>query len=248
MLYTGQRALVSGASGGIGQAIAEELIRNGCDVALTFRRRSEALEELAKVAASEGRLCSLHSLDVRDPRQVAQVCEEATAALGSPPSLLVCSAGIVRDRPLAQMEQQDWLDVIETNLFGTFQLVRQIAPMMMRAGGGRILNIASISGIHGQAGQASYAASKGGVIAMTRSLARELGPFNITVNALAPGLVETEMTEAVSPTVRRQFLQRIPLRRFAQPRDVVPAARLLLSPEGGYITGQVLIVDGGLTS
>lgn len=247
MLYTGQRALVAGASGGIGQAIAEELIRNGCDVALTFRRHSEALEELAKLASSEGRLCTLHSLDVRDPRQVTEVCDEVTATLGSP-TLLVCSAGIVRDRPLAQMEQQDWMDVIETNLFGTFHLVRQVAPMMMRAGGGRILNIASVSGIHGQAGQTNYAASKGGVIAMTRSMARELGPFNITVNALAPGVVETEMTEGLSPTVRRQLLQRIPLRRFAEPRDVVPAARLLLSPEGAYITGQVLVVDGGLTS
>lgn len=247
MRYTGQRALVAGASGGIGQAIADELIRNGCDVALTFRRRSEALEELAKLAASEGRLCTLHSLDVRDPRQVAEVCGEITAALGSP-TLLVCSAGIVRDRPLAQMEPHDWMDVIETNLSGTFHLVRQIAPLMMRSGGGRILNIASVSGIHGQAGQANYAASKGGVIAMTRALARELGPFNITVNALAPGLVETEMTEVVSSAVRRQFLQRIPLRRFAEPRDLVPAARLLLSPEGAYITGQVLVVDGGLTS
>jgi 3-oxoacyl-[acyl-carrier protein] reductase len=246
MLYTGQRALVVGASGGIGQAIADELIRNGCDVALTFRSRSEALEELAQLASGEGRLCSLHPLDVRDPHQVAAVCDEVAAVLGTP-TLLICSAGIVRDRPLAQMEQQDWMDVIETNLFGTFHLVRQVAPLMMRAGGGRILNIASVSGLHGQAGQSNYAASKGGVIAMTRALARELGPFNITVNALAPGVVETEMTEDLSPTVRRQFLQRIPLRRFAQPRDVVPAARLLLSPEGAYITGQVLIVDGGLT-
>lgn len=247
MLYSGQRALVAGASGGIGHAIAEELIRNGCDVALTFRRRGDAVEELARLAEGEGRRCSLHALDVRDPKQVAEVCDEAAAVLGSP-TLLVCSAGIVRDRPLAQMEQPDWTDVIETNLFGTYHLVRQVAPMMMRAGGGRILNIASVSGIHGQAGQTNYAASKGGVIAMTRALARELGPFNITVNALAPGVVETEMTEGVSATVRRQFLQRIPLRRFAQPQDVVPAARLLLSPEGAYITGQVLVVDGGLTS
>ncbi|HEY2290272.1 MAG TPA: 3-oxoacyl-ACP reductase FabG [Thermoanaerobaculia bacterium] len=247
MLYTGQRALVAGASGGIGQAIAEDLIRNGCDVALTFRRSGESLEELSRLAASEGRACSLHALDVRDPRQVAEVCEAVASVLG-PPTLLVCSAGIVRDRPLVQMEPQDWMDVIETNLYGTFHLARQVAPVMMRAGGGRILNIASVSGIHGQAGQANYAASKGGVISMTRALARELGPFNITVNALAPGVVETEMTAELSATVRRQFLQRIPLRRFAEPRDLVPAARLLLSPEGAYITGQVLVVDGGLTS
>ncbi len=246
MRYTGQRALVAGASGGIGKAIAAELIENGCDVALTYRRRSAALDELAALAASQGRRCSLHALDVRDAAHVAEVCAEVAAVLGSP-TLLVCSAGIVRDRPLAQMEPLDWMDVIETNLTGTFHLVRQVAPMMMKAGGGRILNIASVSGIHGQAGQANYAASKGGVIAMTRALARELGPFNITVNAVAPGVVETEMTEGVSANTRRQFLSRIPLRRFAQPEDVVPAARLLLSPEGAYITGQVLIVDGGLT-
>ena len=246
MLYSGQRALIAGASGGIGHAIAEELLRNGCDVALTFRRRGDAVEDLAQLAASEGRRCSLHALDVRDAGQVAEVCAEVAAALGSP-YLLVCSAGIVRDRPLVQMEPPDWTEVIETNLFGTYHLVRQVAPLMIRAGGGRILNIASVSGLHGQPGQANYAASKGGVIAMTRALARELGPFNITVNALAPGVVETEMTEGLSPTVQRQFLQRIPLRRFAEPRDVVPAARLLLSPDGAYITGQVLVVDGGLT-
>lgn len=246
MRYAGQRALVVGASGGIGRAIAEELIRNGCDIALCFRRNNAAAAELAKLASDQGRLSSVHGLDVREPGQVAAVCEEVVATLGTP-SLLVCSAGIVQDRPLVQMEERDWADVLETNLFGTFYLVRQVAPMMMRAGGGRILTIASVSGLHGQAGQANYAASKGGVIAMTRALARELGPFNITVNALAPGVVETEMTETLSPTLRRQLLQRIPLRRFARPEDVVPAARLLLAPDGAYITGQVLVVDGGLT-
>jgi len=244
--YAGQRALVAGASGGIGRAIAEELIRNGCDVALSYQRNDAAAAELAKLASDHGRRSSVHRLDVRDPGQVAAVCEEVAVTLGTP-SLLVCSAGIVQDRPLVQMAERDWADVLETNLFGTFYLVRQVAPMMMQAGGGRILTIASVSGLHGQAGQANYAASKGGVIAMTRALARELGPFNITVNALAPGVVETEMTETLSPTLRRQLLQRIPLRRFARPEDVVPAARLLLSPDGAYVTGQVLIVDGGLT-
>lgn len=246
MLYAGQRALVAGASGGIGRAIAEELLRNGCDAALTYQRNRTATEELAELASSLGRRCSIHSLDVRDPQRVGEVCDEIASTLG-PPSLLVCSAGVVRDRPLVQMEEQDWIDVLETNLFGTYHLVRRVAPLMMRAGGGRIVTIASVSGIHGQAGQVNYAASKGGVIAMTRALARELGPFNITVNSVAPGVVETEMTEDLSPTVRRQFLQRIPLRRFARPEDVVPVARLLLSPEGAYITGQVLVVDGGLT-
>lgn len=246
MLYAGQRALVAGASGGIGRAIAEELLRNGCDAALTYQRNRAAAEDLEALASGLDRLCSIHYLDVRDPQRVEEVCNEVAGSLG-PPSLLVCSAGVVRDRPLVQMEERDWTDVLETNLFGTYHLMRRVVPLMMRAGGGRILTVASVSGIHGQAGQANYAASKGGVIAMTRALARELGPFNITVNAIAPGVVETEMTEDLSPAIRRQFLQRIPLRRFAQPEDVVPVARLLLSPEGAYITGQVLVVDGGLT-
>jgi 3-oxoacyl-[acyl-carrier protein] reductase len=244
--YSGQRALVVGASGGIGQAIAAELIDNGCDVALTSRHPGASLQRLAERAAELGRRCHVAALDVRDSEQVATVCESVAEELG-PLTILVCCAGIVRDRPLAQMAPDDWFDVVETNLFGTFYLLRQVAPAMMRSRAGRILNVASVSGLYGQAGQANYAASKGGIIAMTRSLARELGPFNVTVNALAPGIVETEMTADLAPELKRQFLGRIPLRRFATPADVVPVARLLLCPEGAYITGQVLVVDGGLT-
>lgn len=246
MRYSGQRALVVGAGGGIGQAIAAELIDNGCDVALTSRRPGAAVQALAERAAERGVRCLVAPLDVRDREQVPAVCERAADELGAL-TILVCCAGVVRDRPLAQMAPDDWLDVLETNLFGTYYLLRQVAPAMMRNRAGRILNVASVAGLYGQAGQANYAASKGGVIAMTRSLARELGPFNVTVNALAPGVVETDMTADLAPELKRHFLGRIPLRRFATPADVVPAARLLLCPEGAYITGQVLVVDGGLT-
>src|ERR1044071_6915005 len=246
MLYAGQRALVVGASGGIGRAISSELLDHGCDVALTYQCHRAGVEELEARARESGRRCLVQPLDVRDREQVARVCREVAGELGTP-TLLVCSAGVVRDRPLAQMEVADWLGVVETNLHGTYYLVREVAPLMMRGQGGRILLVASVSGLFGQPGQANYAASKGGVIAMTRALARELGPFNITVNAIAPGIVETEMTHPLAPALKRQFLQRTPLRRFATTADIVPAARLLLSPEGAYVTGQVLVVDGGLS-
>ncbi len=247
MLFSGQRALVVGASGAIGRAVAEDLLAQGCDVALTFHRHSDLSAQLVAQAETLGRRCFAYALDVRDPAAVAAICQRAADDLGAPPSLLVNTAGILRDRPLGQLEPDDWRDVLETNLFGAFYLIRQVAPFMMHHGGGRIVSVASVSGLFGQPGQANYAASKGGVIAMTRALARELGPLGITVNAVAPGLVDTEMTSSLSAVVKRQFLQRIPLRRFATPADIVPVVRLLLSAEASYITGQVLVVDGGLT-
>jgi 3-oxoacyl-[acyl-carrier protein] reductase len=246
MLYAGQRGLIVGASGGIGREIARDLIVNGCDVALTFRGRCGPVDELAALAGSLGRRCLSLTLDVRQRDGVAAVCRQVAEELGTP-TLLVCCAGVLRDRPLAAMEAADWHEVIDTNLAGTFHVIRQIAPLMMHGRGGRILTVASVSGLFGQAGQASYAAAKGGVIAMTRALARELGPFNITVNALAPGIVETEMTEQVAAPVRRRLLERTPLRRFAIPADLIPAVQLFLAPCAAYVTGQVLAVDGGLS-
>jgi 3-oxoacyl-[acyl-carrier protein] reductase len=240
-------ALVAGASGGIGRAIAAELLENGCDVAVTYHSNRDGVAPLEETAERLGRRCLVHRLDVRDREQTAEVCGRVMAELGTP-NVLVTSAGIFRDRPLARMAFEDWAEVIEVNLHGVFHLVRQIAPAMMRNGGGRIVNVASVSGLFGQPGQANYSASKGGVLALTRALARELGPFGVTVNAIAPGLVDTEMTRDLAPELKRRFLERIPLRRLATPDDVVPAARLLMAPDGAYITGQVLIVDGGLTS
>jgi 3-oxoacyl-[acyl-carrier protein] reductase len=245
--YAGGRALVVGASGGIGGALAEELVEGGSDLAVTYRRNPGALDRLAERAAELGRRCLVYRLDLRDAEAVACVCGRLLDELGTP-TVVVSSAGVVRDRPLAEMEPGDWLEMIETNLSGPFRVLRQVVPAMMRNGGGRILNLASVSGLYGQPGQAGYAASKGGLIAMTRALARELGPFGITVNALAPGVVETEMTGHLSESLRRRFLERIPLRRFAEAADLVPAARLLMAPEGGYVTGQVLIVDGGMSA
>lgn len=247
MRYAGQRAVVVGASGGIGRAIASELVENGADLAITYRsNRLEADRQSARAAAL-GRRFLAHALEVRDRDAVAAYCRTVAEALGVPTIVVNC-IGRIRDTPLVQMQPADWDDILAVNLTGAFDVVRQLAPMMMHAGGGRILNVASVSGLYGQAGQANYAAAKGGLIALTRALARELGPFNITVNAIAPGFVETDMVAGVSDARRRRLVERIPLRRFAVPADIVPAARLFLAPDGAYITGQVLIVDGGMTA
>lgn len=244
--YAGERALVVGASGGIGRAIAEELIDHGADVALTFYSHPEEAERLVARGAALDRRCFAYRLDLRDPAAVAAGCERVIEDLGVP-TIVVFAAGLLRDRPLTETATEDWRLLIDTNLSGAFEVVRRLAPALIKQGRGRILNVASVSGIHGQPGQAGYAASKGGMIAMSRALARELGPFNVTVNVLAPGFVDTEMTRDLSEGLRRRSLARIPLRRFATPADLVPAARLLMAPEGSYITGQVLVVDGGLT-
>jgi len=244
--YAGELAVVVGASGGIGGAIARELLTGGGDAVVTYQRNRAAAEALAGLGQELGRRCLALQLDLRQPAEITAVCERILAEAGCP-SIVVYCAGVLRDRPLAQMAAEDWDAVIETNLSGAFHVLRGLSPAMMRKRRGRILTVASVSGLFGQAGQANYAASKGGLIAMTRALARELGPFNITVNAIAPGIVETELTEPLAPNLKRHYLQRIPLRRFATPADVVPVARLLLAADGGYVTGQVLVVDGGLS-
>lgn len=239
--------MVVGASGEIGRAITIELIENGCDAALTYHSNRKMAEELARRGENLGRHCFACPLDLRDREAIRELCGRLFDA-GDIPSIVVVSAGVFRDRPLGKMISEDWLAVIETNLSGTFYLLQDLAPVMMRRGGGRIVIVASVSGLFGQPGQANYAAAEGGLIAMTRALARELGPFKITVNAIAPGFVETQMTEDLSEGLKRRLLGNIPLRRFATPKDIVPVARLLMAPDGSYVTGQVLVVDGGMTA
>lgn len=243
----GASALVVGGTGDIGHAFVTDLLDHGVDVALTYRENRVAAEAHVAGAAVRGRRCFAYPVDLRDKIAIEACCRRMVDELGVP-SLVVNCAGIVRDRPMAVMAADDWDAVLETNLTGPFHLLRQVVPLMMRGGGGRIVNVASVSGLFGAAGQANYAASKGGLIALTRAMARELGPFNITVNALAPGLVDTDMTAHVSDLQRRRILERIPLRRFGTPRDVVVAARVLLAADTTYINGQVLVVDGGLTA
>ncbi|MEL7058988.1 MAG: SDR family NAD(P)-dependent oxidoreductase [Acidobacteriota bacterium] len=246
MRYADHSALVVGASGGVGRAIARELLDDGCDVTLGYGRRRDALEPLLNHAETLGRRATPLQFDLLDREAVRAACVDLLERFG-PPSILVTCAGRFADRPLAQMRDEDWSDVIGVNLSGVFFVLRTLAPAMSR-GGGRIVVVSSVSGIHGQPGQANYAAAEGGLIAMVKALARELGPLGVTVNAIAPGFLETTMTDGVAEATRRRLLQRIPLRRFGAPADVVPVARLLMAPDGGYVTGQVLVVDGGMTA
>jgi 3-oxoacyl-[acyl-carrier protein] reductase len=235
--YHGQRALVVGGSGGLGRAFVTELSERGAEVAFTFCRSRPSAPPHARA----------YPLDLRDLPAIAAVCGRVVEDMGVP-SIVVNCAGILRDRPLVRLAPEDWDAVIATDLTGPLHVLRALVPLMMRHGGGRIVNVSSVAGLFGQPGQANYAAAKSGLIGMTRALARELGPFGISVNALAPGYVQTDMVAGVSAHVRRRLLERIPVRRFASSSEVVAAARVLLAPDCSYVNGHVLVVDGGLTS
>lgn len=245
--YSGERALVVGSSGGIGRAFVSELVDHGADLAVTCHRHRATADAQAARAASLGRRALALALDLRDRAAIEAACRRILEEFGTP-SIVVNCAGVLRDVPLVRMTPDDWDAVLETNLDGPFFLLRHLAPAMARAGRGRIVNVASVAALHGTAGQVNYAASKGALVALTRAMARELGGFNVTVNAIAPGFVETDMIAGLSDARRRRLLERIPARRFAAPEDVARAARVLMEADGSYVNGHVLVVDGGLTA
>ena len=228
-MLKGKLALVTGASRGIGHAIAEELRRLGANVVGT----STTEEGARKV---NGRV-----LDVRNAEQ----CEALVKELGEV-AILVNNAGITRDNLALRMKDAEWDEVIQTNLQAVFRLSRAVLRGMMKARWGRIINITSVVGASGNAGQANYAAAKAGVVGMTKSLARELGSRNITVNCVAPGFIDTDMTRALSDEQKKALLEHIPLGRLGAPQDVAAAVAYLVSPGGGYVTGAVLHVNGGM--
>ena len=228
-MLEGKLALVTGASRGIGHAIAEELRRLGANVVGT----STTEEGARKV---NGRV-----LDVRNAEQ----CEALVKELGEV-AILVNNAGITRDNLALRMKDAEWDEVIQTNLQAVFRLSRAVMRGMMKARWGRIINITSVVGASGNAGQANYAAAKAGVVGMTKSLARELGSRNITVNCVAPGFIDTDMTRALSDEQKKALLANIPLGRLGTPQDVAAAVAYLASPAGGYVTGAVLHVNGGM--
>jgi 3-oxoacyl-[acyl-carrier protein] reductase len=225
----GKLALVTGASRGIGRAIAEELARQGAKVVGTA-----TTEEGAKKI--NGRV-----LDVRNAGQ----CDALVKELGDV-AILVNNAGITRDNLALRLKDEDWDAVIDTNLRAVFRLSRAVLRGMMKARWGRIINVTSVVGATGNAGQANYAAAKAGVVGMTKSLARELGSRNITVNCVAPGFVDTDMTRALPDEQKKALLQAIPLGRLGTPQDVAAAVAYLASPGGDYVTGAVLHVNGGM--
>lgn len=240
----GKTALITGASQGIGRACAIELARRGARVALAARNQTKLEEVLAEVLAvgAEGKV---FVLDVSDQESIQATGKAAIDHFGAV-NILVNNAGITRDNLLLRMKPADWDAVIATNLTGAFRMTQAILNSMVRARAGRIINIASVVGQAGQAGQANYAASKAGLIGFTKSLARELASRSITVNAVAPGYIETAMTAALDEKQRQAMLLHVPLGRPGTDLDVAHAVAFLASEEAGYITGHVLDVNGGL--
>jgi 3-oxoacyl-[acyl-carrier protein] reductase len=230
--------LVTGGNRGIGLAIARAFAEAGDDVAVTFRT-GEPPKELADLG------CLAVRCDITDPEQVERAYKEVEEKQG-PVEVLVANAGVTRDQLLLRMSEEDFATVLDTNLTGTFRVVKRAAKRMLRARTGRIVLISSVVGLLGSAGQANYAASKAGLVGFARSLARELGSRNITCNVIAPGFVDTDMTKALSDEQRANIVEQVPLGRYAQPGEIASSVRFLASEEAAYITGAVIPVDGGL--
>jgi 3-oxoacyl-[acyl-carrier protein] reductase len=241
-VLAGQMALVTGASRGIGRAIAESLAAAGAKVIGTATSAAGAEAITGWLAPSGGRGAVL---DVADAASVEALLAGLEAA-GEMPGILVNNAGITRDGLLMRMKPEDWDAVLLTDLTSVFRLSRGCIKHMVKARQGRIVNITSVVGAMGSAGQTNYAAAKAGVIGFTKSLAKEVGSRNITVNAIAPGFIDTDMTRAVDESVRTAWMSGIPLGRLGAPEDVAAAVLYLASPAGGYLTGQTLHVNGGL--
>ena len=239
-------ALVTGASRGIGRSVACTLARSGYDVAGCFATATSCAEQAAQEVERLGGHALFLQCDVADADAVEVLVTRAERELG-PVAALVNNAGIVRDRPLVLMPTEDWQAVIDTNLTGTFNVCRAVGFRMLKRQAGAIVNISSIAGIYGNVGQANYAATKAGIVGMTRTLAKEVARYGVRVNVVAPGFIETDMTSTLDDRTRATILERIPLPRFGDSADVAHVVEFLLSDRARYITGQVVQVDGGLT-
>ena len=239
-----QIAVVTGAGRGIGRAIALKFAAEGADI-VCASRTAENSEKVAAEIRALGRRAWAWAVDVADSKAVAEAGEKIVTQTGRV-DVLVNNAGVTRDGLLMRMSEEDWDTVLDTNLKGAFLFTRAFARTFLRQRSGRIINVASVLGLIGNAGQCNYAASKAALIGFTKSVARELASRGITVNALAPGFIETDMTAVLGEEIRKELLRKIPLNCFGQPEDIAHAALYLAGPAARYITGQVLIVDGGL--
>ena len=240
-------ALITGASRGIGKATAIELARQGASVVVNFLSSKDDAAETVKTIESIGGKAIFVQADVSKEDQVDHMIETTFNTWGKL-DILVNNAGINRDRLILRMTSADWDDVMSINLKGAFLCAKKIVPHMIKARYGRIINTSSIIGLVGNPGQTNYSASKSGLIGFTKSLAREIASRNITVNAIAPGYISTDMVETVSDKTRKMILDKIPLNRFGNVQEVAATIAFLCSQEASYITGQVIVIDGGLTS
>jgi len=238
-------AVVTGASRGIGRAIALELAGLGASVVVNYRSNADAAAEVVEAVEAEGGQAMAVQADVGDFEQAVRLIKTATESLGQV-DILVNNAGTTRDQLLMLMKEDDWDVVLRTNLKSAFNCCKAVARQMVRQRGGRIVNISSVSGICGQGGQTNYSASKAGLIGFTKSLAKELGPRNVTVNAIAPGFVLTDLTADLPAELVEQAIEVTPLRRMGRPEEIAHAVAFLVSDRAAFITGEVLTVDGGL--
>ncbi len=239
----GKTALVTGASRGIGRAIAFELAREGAKVALNYQSNDAAAKEAADAITKAGGTCLLVKANLADPREARGMVKKVAEQFGHL-DILVNNAGITRDKQIGKMTDEDWLEVIQTNLNAVFFCTSAAIPVMTAQSYGRIINVSSMNGQVGAFGQANYSASKGGVIAFTRTAAVELARNGITVNSVSPGYTETDMFAKVPGDIQAQIKAKIPLRRFAQPEEIAKAV-VFLAADGDYITGQTISVNGG---
>ena len=241
----GKIAIVTGASRGIGREIALLFAKEGAKLVLTARSQDHLAAVAAEILKNGGEEPMTFVLDVKDAVKVGELVDK-TLDKYSRVDILVNNAGITRDGLFVRMSEADWDEVLNTNLKGSFLCMRAVSKVMMKQRSGRIINMASVIGLTGNAGQANYAASKAGIIALTKSVAKELGSRNVLVNAIAPGFIDTEMTQDLGDEVKNNILKNIPVGFFGKPIDVAKTALYLASEESNFITGQVITVDGGM--
>jgi 3-oxoacyl-[acyl-carrier protein] reductase len=243
--FVDQVAVITGAGRGIGQAIAQRLAAEGARIAAVSRTMENAQKTADQLNQQKSETALAYAVDVADGEAVAGLCSQILKTFGKV-HVLVNNAGITRDRLSMRMAEQDWDQVLDTNLKGAFHFIQNLQRPMMRQSYGRIVNISSVSGLIGQAGQVNYSASKAGLIGLTKALAREIAGRKVTVNAIAPGFISTDMTAQLPENIREELRKLIPLGTFGESEDVAAAVAFIASPEAKYITGQVLTVDGGM--
>ena len=238
-------AIITGGSRGIGRAIAVAFAKEGAKVVINYSGNEEAAHKTEELCRAEGAETLVVKGDVSCAEDCSRIVKETADAFGRV-DILVNNAGIIRDSLLMRMEDEDFDSVIATNLRGPYLMMKAVSRIMMKQRYGRIVNMSSVSGVMGNAGQVNYSASKGGVISMTKSFAREIAAKGVTVNAIAPGFIETDMTASMGEGVLDEMKKAIPVRKIGKPENVAAAVRFLAKEEAGYITGQVLCVDGGM--